>query len=62
MVRALALRQSFCPENSELPLKNHKIKVALNPQHRIFKTLQRVSSYPSDYFSEIKIGDYRVRF
>ena len=35
-------------------------KVALNPPDRL--TLQNVSSCPSDYFSEIKIGGHLVHF
>ena len=31
-----------------------KFKVALNPLHKIFLTLQRVLSWPADYFCAIK--------
>ena len=50
--------KNFFTANSEPPIKNHRIKVALNLLYRIFLNFAEVSSCPSDYFPEIKNGGH----
>ena len=47
---------------SKYTIKYTIFKVALNPPDRIFETLPKVSSWPSNHFSAIRKGGHRVCF
>ena len=62
MKRSAKLKSSVL-QNQSLLKKDHRIKVTLNPLNRLFLTLQKVSSCPSDNFLEVKKNKgYQVRF